>query len=197
LTNYQYAFGGKGWTDETFKPKYLIQPTGSNGNYMFRNGGVQIPDLSNVDFSKCGGVVQMFSESAVTELGVLNFSAVGPGWGGINQTFHTCRNLKKIEQIILPNYSIKISEGFVSCSGLEEIRFKGTIYEQVNFQWSPLSVESMKNIISCLKNYSGTSSEFTKRVIFKDTCWEALEADSAAPDGGTWLNYVASLGWNT
>jgi hypothetical protein len=55
----------------------------------------------------------------------------------------------------------------------------------------------MKNIISCLNNYSGTSNEYTYRVVFTDDCWAALEADSIAPTGTTWADYVNSLGWNT
>ena len=55
----------------------------------------------------------------------------------------------------------------------------------------------MKSIISCLKDYSGTDSEDLYSVLFTDDCWNNLEADSTAPDGGTWRTYVDNLGWLT
>lgn len=195
-TNYQYAFHGKGWTDNNFKPKYPIVPTGSGGSYMFKESGLKKPDLSKVDFSKGGGIIQTFMNSSVEELGVLDFSSVAAGYNGINQTFLYCSSLRKIEKIILPNARIKI-DGFGECKRLEEIRFNGTIYQHPNFQQSPLSVDSMKNIISCLNNYTGTSEEFSNKLIFSDECWAALEADSTAPTGTTWAEYVSSLGWDT
>jgi hypothetical protein len=55
----------------------------------------------------------------------------------------------------------------------------------------------MKNIISCLKDYSGTEKEYVNKLTFNAERWTALEADSKAPDGNTWREYVFNLGWNT
>ena len=61
----------------------------------------------------------------------------------------------------------------------------------------------MKNIISSLNNYAGTSDEATHTVTFTTACWTALEASGKPFDDGltedetlTWENYVISLGWN-
>ncbi len=81
------------------------------------------------------------------------------------------------------------TNAFQGMDKLANITFTGTIPVSLNFQWSPLSVDSMKNIISCLKEGAGAT------LTFKDDCWAALEADSSAPNGGTWANYVSNLGW--
>lgn len=86
---------------------------------------------------------------------------------------------------------------FFLCYGLTYIRFAGTIPVSVSFSDSPLDVDSMKNIISCLVNYAGTEKAYTQKITFSTKCWEALEASGSAPDGGSWENYVYNLGWNT
>lgn len=79
---------------------------------------------------------------------------------------------------------------------MENITFEGEIGRSINFSYSPLSVESMKNVIEHLVNYTGTEKELSYTVTFTEACWTKLEADSTAPNGGTWKEYVASLGWN-
>lgn len=196
-TDFQYAFAGKCWTDETFKPTKKIPLSSGYARYMFFQSGVRkSPYLKELDFSQCTAVVQTFYSSAVEELGVLDFSRVQSGWGGLNQTFYGCSNLKSIEKIIMPNTAIP-NGGFNGCTSLEEVRFEGKLFGNQNFQWCPLSVESMKSTISCLNNYAGTSEAYSYKVTFPNECWEALEADSKAPDGGTWRDYVDGLGWVT
>lgn len=88
---------------------------------------------------------------------------------------------------------------FANCTSLAEIRIVGTIPLSLSFQWSPLSVASMKSVIGALKNFTvdDPNNANTCTITFTDACWAALEADSTAPDGGTWNEYVTSLGWNT
>ena len=199
-TDYRYGFCGRGWNEETFNPKYSIAPTGDGVQCMFRYSGMKKLNSSQVDFSQCNNIIDTFRESLMEELGVLDFTKVHRGYGGLNGTFNSCTQLRKIEKIIMPMGNTRSEEiqnnGFTNCTSLVEIRFEGKLFENQNFQWCPLSVESMKSIISCLNDYSGTSEEFSYRVIFKDECWEALEASGTAPTGTTWAEYIAGLGWN-
>ena len=202
-TDFQYAFAGGGWTDNTFKPNKKIPISGSNARYMFYESRVKkSPYLKELDFSQCGAAVQIFCQSTVEELGVLDFSNVVTGWGGLNQTFYSCSNLRSIEKIIMPNTVLQNNYAFAGCNALEEVRFEGKLfgYENKfhqNFQWCPLSPASMKSIILCLNNYAGTDEAYCYKLTFTEECWAALAADSTAPDGGTWREYVDSLGWDT
>jgi len=86
---------------------------------------------------------------------------------------------------------------FNNASKLVDVTFVGTIPTTVNLQFaSGLSVASMKSAILHLANYAGTANANVNSLYFTDDCWAALEADSTAPDGGTWKNYVHSLGWS-
>lgn len=136
-----------------------------------------------------------------------------------NSVFQYCYNLKKVN--VPPNLTMFGSSMFHTCESLETIIFNnvkefmgmdsgktynckvlkdviienGVIAQNWAFTYSPLSVESMKSIISHLKNFAGTENEGVYTIRFTDACWEALEADSTAPNGDTWKDYVESLGW--
>jgi hypothetical protein len=100
--------------------------------------------------------------------------------------------------MLIPNENLSYTGAFSTASNLTTITFGGVIGKDINFQWSPLSVESMKSVITHLKNYAGTADAGKKTVKFTDACWTALEADSTAPDGNTWRDYVeTTLGWLT
>jgi hypothetical protein len=55
----------------------------------------------------------------------------------------------------------------------------------------------MKSIITHLKNYSGTASEYTYSLTLTSACKTALEAEgTTSPNGNLWTEYVSDLGWN-
>jgi hypothetical protein len=113
----------------------------------------------------------------------------------INYCFNYAQNITKtplIKSVAWANYN----NTFTQCLKLQEVYIEGTIGRSISFQHSNIDVPSMKRIITALADYS-TSNTHTYSVSFKTECWNALEADSKAPDGGTWKDYVLSLGWNT
>lgn len=60
-----------------------------------------------------------------------------------------------------------------------------------------LSLESAKNIIRALVDYSGTEYEYVYTVSLSSTTQALLESDGAtAPNGKTWLEYAYDKGWN-
>lgn len=208
--DYSYAFAGKGWTDEFFKPKYDIYP-GIYAKYMFRESNIH--DLTGIlknlnislDLSRCHSVEGMFYGSTVTNIPVLSLKNASTANTGLSSFFYNCTRLVTVEKFIVNNNGThKFSSTFNYCSKLENIRFEGVIGTNISFQWSTkLSVDSMKSIISALKNYKGTSYESTYSVKFASDCWTALEASGKPYDDGlttdetlTWKNYVISLGWN-
>ena len=182
---YSYGFSGYGWTNENFKPKYPII-TSAN------------PNRTNVMFQYAYNLTEIMSP--------LYFYDTSS-----SSTFVNCRNLIKIGDDtgggIWTTRNRTFTYNFSSCSNLEEIRFidyneKGEyvpseIGNSIDFSYSPLSVASMINIIAHLVNYKDTDNDGVNSVKFTQNCWAALEAYSAAPDGGKWVDYVANKGWIT
>ena len=117
-------------------------------------------------------------------------------------TFLSCPELKRIEKIRV-GVNTQFYNTFDFCEALSDVTFEGVIGKDISFQYSPLSIASMKNIISSLNNYAGTSDEANYTLTFTTACWETLEASGKPYDDGltedatlTWKNYVISLGWN-
>ena len=198
--SYYAAFCGTGWNDETFKPKYDIVPR--NASNMFASSNItNLKSLLNdlgikLDFQHTTNLMKLITNSSITELGELNFISLQ----AMNNTIDNAPNLHTIDLIKLPNAYVAeaaMAVQFSNCTALKNITFEGTLYYKVNLQWSPLSVESMKNIISCLCNYTDIPTTYEPILKFNDECWAALEANSTAPDGNTWREYVQNtLCWN-
>lgn len=198
-TAYSNVFNNAAWNDYTFRPKYDIIAVGNAGAMC---KGTRFTNLSKClaykgvkfDTTDCTSVYQMFYASTLlSEVGEINISNATQ-CGGM---FMGCSKLNKIGLLKVSEKSANLASMFQNCHSLVEIRMAGVIACDLSFQWQKsLSVDSMKSIISCLKNYAGTDKELTYTIRFTDECWAALEADSTAPNGGTWADYVVSLGWN-
>lgn len=202
-TSYGYAFGNSAWNNETFKPKYDIAP--SEAAYMF--AGSTVTDLAE-SLNKCGvtlntrsawTLMYMVQNSTITHLPVIDASfAQRMGYFAYN-----AKQLETIDKLIVTETTDSQqkqmgSTSFQLASKLTNITMEGTLAFSINFSWSPLTVDSMKSVISCLKNYAGTENESVYKVSFTEACWEALEASGTAPNGGTWRDYVMyTLGWQT
>lgn len=197
--DYPKAFGSA-FYDETFKPKYDMAPI--NANMMF--AGCSVTDLQaaldragvTLDFSKVtlNRIVQFLMESRITRIGTVDLSSIT----NAIYVFYGANELETIEKLIFVETNVFATTWFEYTAKLKNINaVEGVISNSISFNWSPLTPASMKNIIACLKNYAGTDKANTYQVKFTDACWTALEADSTAPDGGTWKKYVDSLGWNT
>lgn len=193
---YTNAFGYN-WTKEAFKPKYDLI-VGIAKNYtMFANCPIE------------GSLTEILNELGITlyfeggySSGTFNpceFSEIDISTSNCFNTFASTFGCKKLTTLKLPaiNSRTVFNATAFDCPVLENLTLSGVIGTSINFQYSPLTPESMKNVISCLKDYSGTSNEYVHKVTFTEECWTALEEDSTAPDGNTWANYVFNLGWST
>lgn len=199
-TNYDNAF--RKWKSKYIYPKATIKPTSAEIMFYGNENIVELPDM---DFS---GVTDNSED------------------GGCKSTFSRCRNLKKIGTIKIPyagtrsmfNGSEKLREikklivtedtyfhfTFDACYALEEIRFEGTIGNPngvtnggLSFHTCyPLSAESVINVLTCLKDYSGTDEEYLYSVKFHSDTWARVEEYGKAPTGVTWKEYAMDKGWN-
>jgi hypothetical protein len=203
LTSYQYTFCGSAWNDKTFYPKYNIKlGLGYSGTNAFwsctvSNIAERLEELGLVlDTTLCGYWSSMFQSTKTKRLPELNCTHAMDYSTSSFQNVFLNSEVETIDKMIVPEDLLYKNNTFQGCSKLKNIIFEGKIAETINFQWSPLSVDSMKSIISCLQNFSGTTSANTKTITFSDACWAALEASGPYPTGGTWEDYVTSLGWN-
>lgn len=144
--NYQYgAFGGDGWTDEIYKPKYPVKVM--YGYSMFT--GCRLTEIKDIDFSLADTLKQIFNVSyELQKIGVIN----APLCYDMDTCFSNCRALHTIEKI-------KVSEQcafrncFAYCYALENITFESEIGNDINFQWSTkLSKDSITSIINHLSD---------------------------------------------
>lgn len=157
---YGYAFSGKGWTDETFKPKYNIVPTGAG--YIFSGSG--IVDLIGclercgvaIDFSKCTNFSYMMSNGcSIKHFPVIDLSASASFQDG----FRYAGNLESGSLVnVKPTHTW--SNAFANCSSLVDITFSGTIGKTISFaQSGKLSDASIQNIIDCLADLTGQTAQ--------------------------------------
>ena len=205
--DYSYAFYGKTWSVETFKPKYDIIPT--KADYIFYGASLNGLDLveyltrlgKNLDFSNCTSFQWLIYNSHICRLGVVDMSKVSSATSANNvfrEANATYATLKTIDKLIVSSKYPMGTSSFGNCGALENITIEGTITGNFSIQYSSkLTVESAKSIITHLENYTGTSKEFTQAVNFHAGVWSALDAEGAtSPNGNTWREYINDLGWN-
>jgi hypothetical protein len=194
-TNYSRAFNNQNFDGVTLPQNLVVKDNSPQMFYAYT--GEKLP--LGVDLSK---VPKGTSESGCTSYSLFSWSinlthiydVKLPVQIAYGATFSTCRKLKTIEKIRVDE-DCTFSNTFYNCDSLTDVTFEGTIGKSINFKQSPLSVKCMKHIISCLKNYSGTSDAMKYTLTFNSDCWYRLNA-SGLPDGfNAWQVYVNSLGW--
>lgn len=170
-SHYYYKFSYDCWTDENYNPKYPIVTKNNNtaGQYLF------------------------YSNKSITD------TKVPIEVLGVNATsmFYGATALVTIQKLVL-HMNVTLKTAFSNCTELQNLTIDGEIGQDINLQSSPLlTVESAKSVILHLKDSTGTEHEYGKSVYLHDDIWDRLEADSTAPNGDTWKNYVQYvLKWN-
>ena len=201
--NGDYLFAGVGWNDNTFLPNKNIKPTSANS--MFYNA--KITDLvialekagKAIDFSSCNNFQMLIYGSRIKHIGIVDMTSVSSS-ANANSVFRGGggHHLQKIDKIIVNEQYPLAANAFGNCINLTDLDIEGTITGTfIITNASKLSVQSAKNVITHLADYAGTDKEATQSAKFHENVWSALEADSTSPNGGTWVDYVISLGWNT
>ena len=154
-TDYNMAFGGAGWTDETFKPKYLIKPAKAEITF-FGSMLTTIPD-GILDFSGVKNGYQTFRSGAFVTLPKIDISNCSEG---TNMLLSYCPNLKKIKTLVVSEQTNFNANAFNSLPSLEDIEIEGTIAKSVSFWSVPLLTnESVQSIIDHLKDLTGATAQ--------------------------------------
>ena len=201
--DYAHAFAQSAFTQEDIrKLKYKVTPAGTNHKCLFwRNDHIKKIEAANIDLS--GVTLSQTSQLSSNQ-----------------QVFYDCAELTEIEDVGLPAgyyyYTFGMSEklhtiavvrseettlytdAFVNNNSLRNITFEGVIGRNISFRQSPLlTIDSLKNIISHLKDYTGTGNEHTYTLTLSSASKKALQNEgTTSPNGNTWAEYIDDLKWN-
>lgn len=188
-TNYSGAFYGSGWTDDTFKPKYDIVLTKESSIYMFRDCYItnieSALDKQGVTFNLSGltSASSVFYSARFTQVipEVICTAATD-----CKQMFYACHALTTIRKLEV-NENTTFINTFFQCNVLQNIEIAGTIGNGVNFQWSPLTHDSLMSIINALKDYSSDTGEIFGTIKLGPTNLAKLTAEE--------LDLIEQKGW--
>lgn len=182
--NYMYAFAGAGWTQANYNPKYQVKPKGDAGT-MYRGCGIEV--VSGVDFSQAEGMQYLFYITRkMREIGIVDASKVTNA-NRFSYAFNTC-GAKSIEKLVFGTTSGTFSNVFNDASNLENLVIEGKINRNgLNFQWSPLTHDSLMSIINALEDYSTDTSGTAWTITLGATNVAKLTADE--------LQLIRDKGW--
>lgn len=197
---YQYSFQYSDWGDYEFVEGYIKPIT---ANYMFYlYEGTKIP--KGIDCSKTTQTDYFLTSAQqlkyLPDIGI-------PASSSKSRFAQHCYALETIE-IFRVNENTDITNAFQNCTSLKNIIIEGVLGGTISFSWSPLSVASMKSIITHLKNYAGTTSdsgnslEYKYTLTLKASCVTELETADFTDEDKEWLTengmeYTDELTWTT
>ena len=181
-TDFQFAFGGKGWNDSTFKPKHSIQITAARE--MFNGCKItnlkSILDMQNVtfDFSKCTDFTLFLSNSDITHFGVLDCTAIK----NVGYLLYEAKKLVYLEKLIIAADGSQTftDQTFGGAIALKDIIVEGVFGSSVKMLQQPLSRASLESVIAALST-TATGQTLTVRksaveAAFTTEEWETLVA---------------------
>lgn len=177
--NYENAFGGEGWTDALFNPKYDMCP--SNSYMMFRSTGIK--DLTNLpvalDFSQSTNMQYMFQWAKVQKIGTFDARSCN----NLNNTFTYVSYLHTIEKLILRDDGTNQFTGtFTSATALQNITIEGVIGNTLDMSsCKKLSEDSIYSVF-----YALSTTTSGKTLTLSKTAVETSFGDTTEI-GGKWL----------
>ena len=211
-TNYEYAFYSNidygPWNPTTFYPQYDIRGTSFNrAFYGFARylNSTTVLDLSKrleecgvvLDTSEATTLASCFNNARITRIPTLDCRNCKDS-DGLSSAFSWDTPLVTVDKMIVKRTQ-KFTNTFNNAQSLANIIFDGEIGQDISFLQSPLTLESVKNIIEHLADYS-TENTGTYTLTLKDECKTALESDFDMVEfnGGiyTYLGLITAKGWN-
>ncbi|MBE6957771.1 MAG: hypothetical protein E7447_01280 [Ruminococcaceae bacterium] len=191
-TDYNFAFAGPGWNEETFWPQYDIVV--EKGYQMFAYSGFSGSlkarlEACNVQmiFGDNQLLMNLFGLAAnITELGVIDLSAVTPS-SSHTHIFNQCTALKTIEKLIVPAGQPVWTAWFSNCSALENLQIEGIISSTgMDLSGCPkLTRESILSVLNALGNKNGLSGTW-KLTLGATNLAKLTESDKAIATGKGW-----------
>jgi hypothetical protein len=204
-TTGDYAFAGTAWNKDIFKPNRNIGV--GNSGFFYHNWQGTPYDLA-AQLEELGVTMTLYSTADqqsfycawFTRIPSCDFSKCS---GTFDRVFYQApgTRLHTIDKIILPSEGkiTSFNNPFVGCTKLKNVTFEGVIDKSIAFTPCPLTVASMKSIISCLKDFTG-ASEYSCTLTLKSSAFSALEAEGATAEYNgvacTWEELIDNKKWN-
>lgn len=164
-TAYAHGFGGVGWTDEVFYPKYDIKP--KEAYMLFRDSKItdiygRLEELGlTLDFSNCTNMQYALQQNYITRIGIVDVRNAT----GMTYAFFGCSKVVTFEKLIIKEDGTTPFENttFQGMTSLENLTIEGVIgTNKFNVSTcTKLSHDSLMNIINCLKDYKGSGTTYT------------------------------------
>ena len=197
--SYKGAFAE--WGVEEIIPKHKVEPTDASQELFYNCKKLKRIDKNKFDLSKAEYHPTDETQTTATRLCYMCselevFPDIGLQAGHYWQTFLQCTKLHTVEILRVAENVEFGTTAFRRCTNLRNITIEGTIGTSINFVQCPsLSVESIKNIITHLKQYPNNAT-YKPEVAFNPTAFSFLAAEGAtSPNGNSWADYVGDLGW--
>lgn len=179
--NYAAAFGGEGWTNEWFQPKYDIICEGTCSQMFY--GSYITGDLAEhlnsrgitLDLSKMTSAHSLFNAAVyITRLPEINITLCVSACSSL---FANCRGLVTIDKLVVKD-SNAFNGTFQNCTALKDLTIEGTVASAMDLHWSPLSGTSIQSVMNALSDtVTGATVTFKQTAVeaaFTDAEWEAL-----------------------
>lgn len=196
-TNYSNIFNQ--WNCEELKPyKKMFFKGSALANVFSANKSLKRVSKEYFDFSLTTPTTNIGTSNSYMFQDCHNLEVVedlGFQAGECKRMYANCYKLHTIER--MPVTTPCTYEGtFVLCNSLKNITFDGKICQNIGISYSPLSMESVRNIVTHLTDYSGTDKEFKNTIKFKSGIWDEFNATECTEGYPTWYDYVQAKGWN-
>lgn len=177
--DWRRKFANPSWTDDIFKPPFTKITATQYAGSMFQTSGINegLKQLTEIDVSATDSSTSNMSSfansSAATYYPIMKF----PPGSSLNLTFGYNANLVTIEKLVVDE-AMSFPTTFISCNKLANITFEGVIGKSINFQWCPLTRESITNIVAHLSptvsDQTVTFKKSAKEAAFTDDEWATL-----------------------
>ncbi|MBQ2696571.1 MAG: hypothetical protein IJF61_04635 [Clostridia bacterium] len=187
-TNYRYGFSYDGWDNDTFKPKYNLQPIYAQYMfYWFANSHDISVDLQGVleslgvilDFSKATSLAYCFQNAVIRRIGTVDLSSAT----SVEGTFFNTYWLKTIEKIIVNENTVFSSNTFQNCYA-SSITFEGVLASNLNLSTTPTNKSTIQSVVGVL------SSTVTGKTLTLNK--SRVTTAFGSTDSEEWLNLVAT-----
>jgi len=203
-TRHIYDRAFYGWDNEYLRPphKVIASSSGRTSHMFYSCSNLKIVEKQYFDLTNasCSHTTQTAGHYSTFELcsNLVTIEDIGMQAGYYYRTFWGCQKLETIEIFRIEADCGIGSSCFAQCYALKNITVDGEIGASISFSGcSRLTLESLKSIITHLKDYAGTDKEFTYTLTLHSNAWASLEAEGAtSPNGTLWRDYVGELGWN-
>lgn len=149
-----------------------------------------------LDTTLCGYASGMFQNAKTKRIPELNFTHAADynAQYGLYYIFANS-SVETIDKIIVvENLNYKYT--FQGCDKLKNIVFEGTIGRNIDFQWSPLSRESIISVVYALSDSAnGQTATFNRSAV--NTAFETSEGAADGSTSAEWQELIATKSnWN-